>query len=269
MIQLHSRTTLARFFEKICGKKSSNKDDRTLRFACNERQRAKNGTCDCCLFPHCHANSTRPLALHVVFTALAPGSSNPWKVVVCPCHTDTLRCQHAPWFCGSKKTSPFTGYESDSDVMARLQGRRVSHDNPRTPNKRAHFRPRRFKHHPNSSRRHPERDTKRPKWWREREKKKREIFGPPPFGAPPFAAFGAPKGVHFSMFFFSSFCSVFFFFFLKKKKNAKRLKHQFWPKSAWPKSATQILAKVGQLRMAVGSAKVGISRVRVLTLQKW
>ena len=42
---------------------------------------------------------------------------------------------------------------------------------------------------------------------------------------------------------------------------AKRLKHQFWPKSAWPTSATQILAKVGQLRLAkVGqkfSAKVG------------
>ena len=45
----------------------------------------------------------------------------------------------------------------------------------------------------------------------------------------------------------------------------KRLKHQFWPKSAWPKSATQMLAKVGQLRLAkIGQnflAKVGLAKV--------
>ena len=42
---------------------------------------------------------------------------------------------------------------------------------------------------------------------------------------------------------------------------ATRLKHQFWLKSAWPKSVTQILAKTGQLRLAkIGQnflAKVG------------
>ena len=59
------------------------------------------------------------------------------------------------------------------------------------------------------------------------EGKKLEILGPPPFGT-------HPSGLHFSgirgpTFFFC--CSV---LFLKKK--AKRLKRQFWPKSAWPKS---------------------------------
>ena len=60
--------------------------------------------------------------------------------------------------------------------------------------KRAHFRPRRFKHH---QRKDTERETKRAKWWREKEKKKARNFGPPhpsrppplgasPFGLPPF-----------------------------------------------------------------------------------
>ena len=42
---------------------------------------------------------------------------------------------------------------------------------------------RRFKHHQNSTRRHPERDKKERTW-----RKKREILGPSPFGAPPFRA---------------------------------------------------------------------------------
>ena len=45
----------------------------------------------------------------------------------------------------------------------------------------------------------------------------------------------------------------------------QRRKHQFWPKSAWPKSATQNLAKVGQNFLAkvgqIGMAKVGLAKV--------
>ena len=73
----------------------------------------------------------------------------------------------------------------------------------------------------------------------------------PPFGAPPFgrrAQRGPPR--------LSS---------QSRDGWANRLKHQFWPKSSWPKSATQILAKVGQLRLAkVGQnllAKVGLAKV--------
>ena len=65
----------------------------------------------------------------------------------------------------------------------------------------------RFKQHQKSTRRPPERRGKERKWkW---EKKKREILGPPPHGAAPFGAppFNAPK----------------------------RLKHQIWPKLAWPR----------------------------------
>ena len=70
--------------------------------------------------------------------------------------------------------------------------------------------------------------------------KKSSCPGPPFGGAPPFRC----------LFFHSLFFPCCSFFFLKKK--AKRLKHQFWPKSD--------LAKVGQLRMAkVGLAKVGFS----------
>ena len=74
----------------------------------------------------------------------------------------------------------------------------ASHDNPRTPNVNISG-PRRFKHHQNSTRRHPKRGkNKRNLWW-EREKK-REFLGLPPFGAPPFGAppFGAStlRGSH-------------------------------------------------------------------------
>ena len=77
-----------------------------------------------------------------------------------------------------------------------------------------------FKHHQNFTRRHPERQKERNGGGRG---KKARNFGAPPFGAPPF---GAPKGVCSSVLFFF----ILFFFFLKKK--ARRLKHQFWPKSA-------------------------------------
>ena len=61
-----------------------------------------------------------------------------------------------------------------------------AHDSPRTPN--VHIsRPRRFKHHQNSTQKPQERERRR-KLWRKSEKKKREILGPPPFGAPPFGA---------------------------------------------------------------------------------
>ena len=78
------------------------------------------------------------------------------------------------------------------------------------------LRPRRFTHHQNSTRRH-QRDTKRAKWWWEREKK-REIWGLPPFGAPPIGApffwvwgppFAAPKSFRSSMFFFHLVFAVF------------------------------------------------------------
>ena len=85
--------------------------------------------------------------------------------------------------------------------------------------------------------------------------KKREIFGPHPSRPHP----SRPRRV------FVLLCLFFIFLFFSKKK-AKRLKHQFWLKSVWPKSATRILAKVGRLRLAkVGEifwAKVGISRRR-------
>ena len=66
----------------------------------------------------------------------------------------------------------------------------LAHDSPRTPN--VHISgPLRFKHHQNSTRRHPETHNEN---GGRKGKKKREMLGPPPFGAPPFGAppFGAP-----------------------------------------------------------------------------
>ena len=101
-----------------------------------------------------------------------------------------------------------------------------------------------------------ERQTERERSGGGRGGKKREILGPPTLRGttPPF---GAPKGVCSSKLFFSSCCSV---FFLLTKKD-KRLKHKIGQKSAWPKSATKILAKIGQLRLAkVGQILFGQSR---------
>ena len=90
------------------------------------------------------------------------------------------------------------------------------------------------------------RDTKRAKRWRERERKTRN-FGPrtrgPTLRGPTLRGpFGAPSGPHPSGVCSSMLCFFFFFillsFFLKKK--ARRLKHQFWPKSDWPKSASAV-----------------------------
>ena len=77
------------------------------------------------------------------------------------------------------------------------------HDSERTPN--VCIRSRRFKHHRNSTRRHPERHKKSEMV--AGEEKKREILGAPPFGAtlqgPTF-----PKGVFvFILFFLFFFCS--------------------------------------------------------------
>ena len=68
----------------------------------------------------------------------------------------------------------------------------LAHDSPRTPN--VHIsRPLRFKTPPKFHEKTPQRDTERAKRW----KKKREILGPPRFGAPPFRSstfftFGPP-----------------------------------------------------------------------------
>ena len=78
------------------------------------------------------------------------------------------------------------------------------HDNPRTPNVNI-SRPRRFKHHQNSTRRPQEREERKKNMWQDSEKK-REFLGTPPFGAPPFGApsfgapsFGAPPFLTFSL----------------------------------------------------------------------
>ena len=68
----------------------------------------------------------------------------------------------------------------------------ASHDSPRTPN--VHISgPHRFKHHQNSTK-GPQESERRKKIVAEEGKKKREILGPTPFGAPPFRAppFWAP-----------------------------------------------------------------------------
>ena len=121
-----------------------------------------------------------------------------------------------------------------------------------------------------------------------RKRKKKRNFGPhpsapPPFGPPPFGpstfprfrptpssppSFGPQRRFHekrqncssspccpvaagFSCFTFVLFfrvCSVFCLFFqVFLGPNTKTL---CWPKSVWPKSATTILAKVGQLKLA-------------------
>ena len=73
-------------------------------------------------------------------------------------------------------------------------------------------------------------------------KKSAEFWPHHPSGPPPLPG---PEG-----------CCFFF-------QKAKRLKHPFGPKSDCPKSATQILAKVDQLRLAkVGLAKVSLSRTK-------
>ena len=121
--------------------------------------------------------------------------------------------------------------------------------------KRAHFKVPALQTPPKFNEKTPRERQKERKWWREREEK-REILGHPsgfsPFGAQQFGSqqfgaqqfgvqqFGAPKGVCSSVFFF------FFFFFILLFCFGQKLKHQFGPKSAWPKSAIQILAKVGQ-----------------------
>ena len=103
--------------------------------------------------------------------------------------------------------------------------------------KRAHFRAPVLQNTTKIPREDPQRDTKRVKWWREREEKGRN-FGPPtlraptflgldspPFGAPPF---GAQKGAGSSM-----FC-----LFSEKEENTDTVKwtKSVWPKSVWPKS---------------------------------
>ena len=72
-----------------------------------------------------------------------------------------------------------------------LGAARVSHDSPRTPNVRISV-PRRFKHHQNSTRRHPERHKKSEMVAGEGKKKARNfgpstLPGPRPSGPPPFA----------------------------------------------------------------------------------
>ena len=125
------------------------------------------------------------------------------------------------------------------DPAAIFRAAGVSHVSPRIPN--AHIRgSRHFKTPPKFHEKTP-RETQSEMVAGE---KKARNFGPtvrgPTLGGrtlrvPPFA----------------SCLSVFF------ETKAKRLKHTpIWPKSVWPKSATQMLAKVGQIRMA----KVGISR---------
>ena len=99
--------------------------------------------------------------------------------------------------------------------------------------------PRRFKHHQNSTNRHPDRHKKSEMVAGE-GKKSAKFWAPQGWGAPFLLVppFGAQKGACSSMFFR---CSVVFL------KNRKTLKLG--------------LAKVGQMRMAkVGLAKVGLSR---------
>ena len=123
----------------------------------------------------------------------------------------------------------------------------------------------------------PKETQKRATWEREREKKARN-FGPPPSGSHPPLEWRAWAPhclshrclcllVSSSLLFF-----ILFFSFIDEKKLvlcgwAKRLRHQFWPKSA-----TQILAKVGQIFWPqsdwpkVGLAKVGTSHLPMFSI---
>ena len=81
------------------------------------------------------------------------------------------------------------------------------------------------------------------------EGKKREILGPPPFGAPPF---GARR-----VFVLPCFIFTLLFLFFEKEGQTKT-----------PILAKVGLAKVGQKRMAkVGLAKVGISQTNACGLK--
>ena len=128
------------------------------------------------------------------------------------------------------------------------------HTTARENSKRAHLRVPALQT-PKFHEKTPRETQKERKWWREKGKKKREILGLPPLRGlrgPTLQGptLGGPKGVYSSLFVFF----ILLFFLLKKKAN--RLKHQFWPKSVWPKSATQILTKVGQFFLA----KVGLGQ---------
>ena len=141
----------------------------------------------------------------------------------------------------------------------------------------------RQRHHPHSTRRHPEKHPKSEmvagegketaKFWAPHPSGLHPsglhpsglhlsgFGGPTPsFGAPPF---GAPKSVCSTMHFF---ILLFLFFFEKEGLKTET------PKSAWSKSATQILAKVDKLRLAkVGQkflAKVGLAKVDQIGLAK-
>ena len=98
-----------------------------------------------------------------------------------------------------------------------------------------------FKHHQNSTRRTPSRDTKRAKWWWER-KKKAQNFGPPTKLRGPH-----PSGCS-SVLFFAYCCSVFCF----RKRRPRKTKTPILAKVGLARMSvnTQILAKVGQLRLA-------------------
>ena len=66
-------------------------------------------------------------------------------------------------------------------------------ESPNVHNSRA----RRFKHHQNSTKRPPRERRKKEKLWAGEGKKKREILGLPPFGAPSFLGSGShPSGPH-------------------------------------------------------------------------
>ena len=88
--------------------------------------------------------------------------------------------------------SPATNFALSSLFFGGFGATKPSHDNPRTPN--VHISgPWRFKHHQNSTK-GPQKERRKKETCGGRGKKKREILGPPPFGAPPFGAppFGAP-----------------------------------------------------------------------------
>ena len=124
--------------------------------------------------------------------------------------------------------------------------------------KRAHFQAPALQTPPKFHEKTPRETQKERKWWRgEGNNAKFWVLHPSAhpsghhfswFGGPPFgASFGALEWLFYV--FCSSGCSFF------SEKEGQQTETPILPKSVWPKSATQILAKVGQFRLA----KVGIS----------